>query len=638
MGFRQAAGLLAAATLIVVARAAAAPGNGRIAYEAGGSIYAIDAAAGAPALLRAGYLPAFSPDGARIAYAETPAGTISVANADGSDPVSVATDHFLSELVWSPDGTRIAYISGSYSAGFAVSVAKADGSGFSVVSQDASADAPPSWSPDGTELAFTTTTDADIAVAKADGSGRRLLVQDATQDLAPSWSPDGSRIAFYRGTYASFILYTIRPDGSGLHQLSQTQVDPNAPPAWSPDSLRLVFGSREFVGYTKVGPYYRYNVNTVGADGVGERRLTDSPSGNAGSNPVWSPDGRRIVFTSERPFYGGGRQLFVMNSDGSCETKLTSGSSQSSSPTWQARASVPPADPLECAALSLTGTLDASTDHPALDDARIYIYRGTITNNGNVASDPLRLATTADSGPFLYDSATVSSGDCTFRVEVSCALAPLPPGASATVELHFRVFNSSAYPLEVKVEGTGQTPDGDLSDNVDYQYRRYPFCEISTQDGSTIRASGDDDLICGTVGRDAIFAGGGNDQVFGGLGHDTIHSGTGDDQVDGGGGTDYVHGDAGADKLYGGSRDDVLIGGNGNDILWGDVGGDYLKGGRGADRFLGGDGNDLVDSRDGITEHVYCGYGTDRVEADLRDIVSTDCEKVVRRRAKSPQK
>src|SRR5919108_948284 len=191
MRLRQVAGLLAAATLIAVAPAAAAPGNGRIAYETGGSIYAIDAAGGAPALLRAGYLPAFSPDGARIAYAETPAGPISVANADGSDPVSVATDHFLSDLVWSPDGTRIAYISGSYSAGFAVSVAKADGTGFSVVSQDASADAPPSWSSDGTELAFTTTNDADIAVAKADGSGRGLLGQDATQGFGPSGAPDG---------------------------------------------------------------------------------------------------------------------------------------------------------------------------------------------------------------------------------------------------------------------------------------------------------------------------------------------------------------------------------------------------------------------------------------------------------------
>jgi hypothetical protein len=68
------------------------------------------------------------------------------------------------------------------------------------------------------------------------------------------------------------------------------------------------------------------------------------------------------------------------------------------------------------------------------------------------------------------------------------------------------------------------------------------------------------------------------------------------------------------------------------------VGGDYLKGGLGADRFLGGYGNDLIDSPDGSIEHVYCGHGTDRVEADLRDIVSTDCEEVVRRRAKSPQK
>jgi RTX calcium-binding nonapeptide repeat (4 copies)/WD40-like Beta Propeller Repeat/Domain of unknown function DUF11 len=632
MGLERAAGLLAAATLVVVASAAAAQGNGRVAYESGGSIYSIDAAGGAPALLHAGYLPAFSPDGERIAYAETPAGTIWVGNADGSNPVQIAADHYLSDLVWSPDGTRVAYISGSYSAGFAVSVAKADGSGSSVISRDASADAPPSWSPNGTELAFTTTNDADIAVAKADGSGRRLLIQDATQDLAPSWSPDGSLIAFFRGIYGSFALYTIRPDGSSLHQLSHGQADPSAPPVWSPDSLRLAFGSREFVAYTKVGPYYRHNVYSVGADGVGERRLTDSTSDDAGSNPAWSPDGTRIVFTTERSYYGSGRQLFVMNSDGSCETQLTSGSV--SSPTWQARGSVPSADPLRCAALSLTGTLDASTDRPALDDARIYVYRGTITNNGNVASDPLHLATTPESGPFFYDSAAVSSGDCTFRADVSCTLQPLAPGASATVELRFQTFNSGTFPLEVEVAEAGQTPDGDLSDNVDEQYRRFPFCDISTQEGSTIRATGADDLICGTIGRDVISAGGGNDQVFGGLGHDTIHAGTGDDQVDGGGGTDYVYGEGGPDKLHGSFGDDVLIGGKGNDILRGDAGGDYLKGGPGVDRFFGGYGNDVIDSRDGLAEHVYCGDGTDRVLADKRDIVSSDCEKVVRRPAK----
>jgi Tol biopolymer transport system component len=626
MGSKRVAGLLGAAVLALAAPAAGASGNGRLAYESGGSIYAIDAAGGAATLLHAGYLPSYSPDGTRIAYVETPAGKVFIANADGSNPVPVASDHFLSPLAWSPDGKRIAYISGSYSSGFAVSAAKADGSGSSVVSQDASSDAPPTWSPDGTELAFTTTNDADIAVVSSDGSGRRLLIQDATLDRAPSWSPDGSRIAFFRGVFGSLVLYTIRPDGSGLHQVGVAQVDPDSQPAWSPDGTRLVFGARQFAAYTKVGPDYRYDVYTVAADGAGERRLGD------GSYPGYAPDGRRIVFTGNRRG-SFARQLFVMNADGTCQTRLTSAAAAVSSPNWQS-AEVPPADPLRCAALSLSGTLTAATDHPALDDTRIYIYQATITNNGNVGSDPLEFATSADAGPFTYVSATASGGDCKLGVGVSCSLPPLAPGASATVELRFNAFVGGTYPVDASVAGTGQTPDGDLSDNVDYQYRRFPFCEISTQDGSTIRAGGDDDLICGTDGRDSIFAGGGNDRVSAGLGQDTIHAGTGGDQVDGGSGTDYVYGEPGADKLHGGNGDDVLLGGGGNDVLWGDAGGDYLKAGAGVDRFFGGYGNDLIDSRDGVTEHVYCGEGTDRVEADLRDIVH-DCEKVVRRPAQA---
>jgi Tol biopolymer transport system component len=671
MGIKRATGFLAAGLLVLAAPAAGANGNGRIAYESGGSIYAADPVGGAPTLLRAGFDPEYSPDGTLIAYGETPSGNVFVANADGSKPVLVATDHYLGPLAWSPDGKRIAYISGSYSSGFAVSVAKADGSGSSVVSQDASSDAPPSWSPDGTQLAFATTKDADLAVVNADGSGRRLLIQDATQDDAPSWSPDGSRIAFFRGVFGSFVLYTIRPDGSGrrlliqdatqddapswspdgsriaffrgvfgsfvlytirpdgsgLHQIGVAQVDPDSQPAWSPDSTRLVFGARQLVAYTKVGPEYRYDVYTVAADGGGERRLSD------GSYPGWAPDGRRIAFTSVRRG-SFARQLYVMNADGTCQTQLTSGIAAVSSPSWQA-ATAPPAEPLRCAALSLSGTLTAATDHPALDDVRIYVYRATITNNGNTGSDPLRFTTSDQTGPFAYISAAASGGDCKLGADVTCSLPPLAAGASATVELRFNAFIGGALPFEAQVAGTGQTPDGDLSDNVDDQYRRFPFCDISTQDGSIIRAGNDDDLICGTVGRDNIFAGGGNDRVSGGPGHDTIHAGTGDDQVDGGGGTDYVYGERGADKLHGGNGDDVLIGGDGNDVLWGDAGGDYLKGGPGVDRFFGGDGNDVIDSRDGLTEHVYCGEGNDTVQADLRDIVSPDCEKVVRKPAQA---
>src|SRR3954447_3181168 len=227
MSLKRTTGLLVAAALVAAAPAAGAKGNGRLAYGSNGAIYSIDPAGGAPALVHDGFLPAFSPDGTRIAFAELlPDSTyeIVVAGADGSSPQPIATNQIQSKLVWSPDGARIAFISGNYSSGFGVTVAKADASGSAAVSSDASADASPSWSPDGAEIAFTTTNDTDIAVVEADGTGRRLLIQDATPDTAPSWSPDGSQIAFLRaGSFGGFfLLYTIRPDGSGLRQLGRT--------------------------------------------------------------------------------------------------------------------------------------------------------------------------------------------------------------------------------------------------------------------------------------------------------------------------------------------------------------------------------------------------------------------------------
>jgi Tol biopolymer transport system component len=638
MSLKRAIGLLAAATLVVAGPASAASSNGRLAYAVDGQVFSSNSDGTFPKLLHGGVFPAFSPDGTHIVFADDPVGpqgglTIYVADADGSNARQIGADFRGqgSGFAWSPDGTRIAFTSGDSQAGFSVVVLKADGRGGATVSADAAPDTP-SWSPDGSELAFTTANDTDIAIAKADGSGRRLLIQDATRDTSPSWSPDGSEIAFFRERFGGFfVLYTIKPDASGLHQLGQTQADTTSPPAWSPDSSRLVFAGREQIGYDpRYGPYFRNDVYTVGADGAGERRLTDSVSLGAGSSPIWSPDGTRIAFLSSREGYDPQHsQLFVMNQNGTCETQLTSSDSPVSHPSWQALATGGPSDPLQCAALSITGSLDAATDHPALDDSRVYIYRGVVENNGNVTSDPLRLVT-VDGSPFSYIAASASTGSCTFGASVSCALPALPPGGTIEFEFRFNVFVAGTFESEPEVEGTGSTPDGDLSDNADDTYRTFPFCEISTQDGSTLRAGSDDDLICGTLARDLIFAGGGNDRVYPGGGHNVVHAGAGDDEVQGGGATDVVYGDSGRDRLYGNYGNDVLIGGSGPDLLWGGGGGDYLKGGPGADRFFGGYGNDLIDSRDGVTEHVYCGEGKDRVEADLRDIVSPDCEKIVR--------
>jgi len=638
MSLKRTTWLLAVTILVMAAPAAAAQGNGRIAYMSGGSIYTVDPTGGAPKSVQDGLLPSFSPDGTRLVFARysLDAGPyqIWVSAGDGSNPVQIGRTEYPHPFAWSPDGARVAFDSGTAQSGFSIVVLQADGSAAATLALDAAPDAPPSWSPDGTKLAFTTTNDSDIAVARADGSGRTLLIQDATRDVAPSWSPDGSQIAFFRGNFGQFFLYVIRPDGSGLHQLSQTAADTGVPPVWSPDGMHLLFGGTQTVGYARFGPYYRNDVYVVGADGVGERRLTDSSSLDAGSSPIWAPDGRRIAFLSRRGYENPYRQLFLMNADGTCETQLTANTADVLQPTWQALAVTPASEPLKCAALSIAGSLDVETDHPALDDSRIYIYRATIANNGNVTSDPLRFVT-ADESPFSYVSAAASSGTCTIGARASCTLPALAAGGTVDITLRFNVFPPGTFPIEGEVDANGATPDGDLSDNVDERSRVFPFCEISTQNGSTLRAGSDDDLICGTVGPDLIFAGAGNDRVFGGDGHNVIHGGAGDDEVQGGGGTDIVHGDSGRDRIHGNNGNDVLLGGAGNDSLWGDSGGDYLKGGPGVDRFFGGYGNDLIDSRDGLTEHVYCGPGTDRVEADLRDIVSTDCEKVVRRSAQA---
>jgi Tol biopolymer transport system component len=638
MSLKRTIGLVGAAILVLAPSADAAQGNGRIAYMSGGSIYTVDPTGGAPTAVTAGVFPSFSPDGSRLVFAqyslEDGAFKIWVTAADGSKPVQIGKTDYPHPFAWSPDGTRVAFDSGTAQSGFSIVVLQADGSGSQTLSLDASPDAPPAWSPDGTRLAFTTTNDADLAVAKADGSGRMLLVQDATRDVAPSWSPDGSEIAFFRGNFGQFFLYSIRPDGSGLHQLSQTPADTSVPPTWSPDGTRLLFGATEQAGYSRIGPYYRNNVYVVGADGVGERRLTDSNSLDAGSSPAWAPDGRRIAFVSRRAYDNAFRQLFVMNSDGTCETQVTASSADVLQPTWQALAAAPASDPLKCAAISIAGSLDVETDKPELDDTRVYLYRATVTNNGNVTSDPLNFVT-SDESPFSYLSAVASSGSCAIGVGASCTLPALPPGGTVDITLRFYVFPTGTFPIEGEVDANGKTPDGDLSDNVDEQYGTFPFCEIASQQGSTLRAGADDDLICGTVGPDKIFAGGGNDRVLAGEGRDIVHGGTGNDEVFGAGGTDFVYGESGRDRIHGENGDDVLIGGSGNDILWGDSGGDYLKGGPGVDRFFGGYGNDLIDSRDGLTEHVYCGEGKDRVEADLRDIVSSDCEKVVRKPAQA---
>lgn len=134
---------------------------------------------------------------------------------------------------------------------------------------------------------------------------------------AASQSPLVGRIVFA----ALGQIYVINADGTGLTQLT------NAPgqyvqPAWSPDCKRIAFTSK-IAGSSPE----RFQIAVMNADGSGMTRLPNGNSNASDTQPTWSPDGKRIAFVVPSGY------IFAMNADGSGRTQLTD-SGDDSEPAW----------------------------------------------------------------------------------------------------------------------------------------------------------------------------------------------------------------------------------------------------------------------------------------------------------------
>jgi Tol biopolymer transport system component len=145
---------------------------------------------------------------------------------------------------------------------------------------------------------------------------RQRQIQPPTGGLFPAWSPEGKTIAFsgLRSDGAPVdTIQLMRPDGRGLVDLGM----PGEVATWSPDGTRIAFGSHPGDG--------NWAVWTMRRDGTDRRQLTHPvlrpPAGAHGDQPgAWSPDGERLVYSSEAR---GDNELFVMNADGSHKRRLT---------------------------------------------------------------------------------------------------------------------------------------------------------------------------------------------------------------------------------------------------------------------------------------------------------------------------
>lgn len=213
--------------------------------------------------------PAWAPAGDRLAFAATRNGSIGIyfMNADGSNVTGpIPSETYSMEPSWSPgaNAAQLAYVSLEDGSGDDVVSIDTSTGAVSVLSAYPGYDGQPSWSPDGQRLAFVSDRDAydfvfDIYTMNADGTGQQRITQGFDLGargmryyLHPTWSPDGTLIAFVWGEFLTptlmrFHVAIMSPDGSGVRDLawagdiaSSSLLDPGSL-AWSPDGRNIAF-------------------------------------------------------------------------------------------------------------------------------------------------------------------------------------------------------------------------------------------------------------------------------------------------------------------------------------------------------------------------------------------------------------
>ena len=179
----------------------------------------------------------------------------------------------------------------------------------------------PSWR-NNNEVATTLSFEGDqkIYLIKPDGSLSRKLTNNRGIDVSPTFSPDGSKMAFVSSRNGQPQIF-IQDIQSGETRRLTFSGRYNTQPSWSPAGDKIAYSTMENKG--------EIDLFVINVDGSGLQQLTRSAGEN--EHPAWSPDGGMIVFSSNRQ---GKKKLFVMSSTGENQRRLLQSEGEEMQPSW----------------------------------------------------------------------------------------------------------------------------------------------------------------------------------------------------------------------------------------------------------------------------------------------------------------
>jgi Tol biopolymer transport system component len=251
-----------------------------------------------------------------LAFSSVRAGNmdIYIINADGTDlrrVTRLATQE--SEPSWSPDGSQLAYQ--SQRPGWALYRSNLNGNEEMPLTTSTSWS--PAWSPDGQWIAYS--TGSAIYKISCTGEDRQILTQGGNCGR-PAWSTDGQALVFHSTRSGNNEIYILDLESGEITQITNHPAR-DFQASWSPDGQRLVFAS------DRDGDLEIYTIRTDGRELV---QITNNDVDDM--LPAWSPDGAWIAFVSDKD---GDAEITITSVDGAVTVRLTNNPGDDMYPAWK---------------------------------------------------------------------------------------------------------------------------------------------------------------------------------------------------------------------------------------------------------------------------------------------------------------